>query len=140
MKSMRSRNVFLLAAILGIVCGFLSTHAFYIGWFDLVFWGVFGIGVGLCSGDKKTTAWAGIVYGFCLSISFLFSGFQGTSDKLLGFAALSFGLSIIGALGGLLTAYLGSWLKKIRRAKPAAPDIHVPPRPSVDVSNRSARR
>jgi uncharacterized membrane protein len=109
--NMNSRSLFALAAVVGIVCGFLSTHALNIGWLNLVFWGAAGIALGYFSATKKDTLLVGAIYGFFLSISFLFSGFQGAPDKFAGFALFSLGLSIIGALGGLVSAFVGGWLK-----------------------------
>jgi hypothetical protein len=55
------------------------------------------------------------VYGFFMSVTFLISGFQGSPDKLPGFLALTLGLSIVGALGGLVTVFIGSRLRRLIR-------------------------
>jgi uncharacterized membrane protein AbrB (regulator of aidB expression) len=109
---MKSKYLIPLALLAGIICGVLSTHAFMIGFFNLAFWGVVGIGIGLLSGDKKTTNGSGIVYGFFLSISFLFSGFQGTPDKLPTFVLFSLFLSVIGAVCGWALARIGGWTRR----------------------------
>ena len=103
----------LIAIVIGIICGFLSTHILLIGWYNLFFWAAVGILIGWFGKEKKTTLWAGAWYGFFMSMSFLLSGFQGSSDKFFSFVIFSLGLSIVGALGGMLTAWIGySFSKK----------------------------
>ncbi len=102
------------AIIVGIMSGLLSTHVFSFGWSNLVFWGIVGVGTGLFCSDKKTALRTGVVYGFCLSLSFLFSGFQGAPAKFLVFTVFSLGLSGVGAIGGLTTSYIGYWIRTNR--------------------------
>ncbi len=106
--------MFIVAIIIGVVSGFLSTHGFSLGWYNLVFWGIVGVGTGLFCPDKKTALWTGTLYGFCLSLSFLFSGFQGVSSKFLVFTVFSLGLSVVGAIGGLTASCTGYWIRKNR--------------------------
>lgn len=104
----------LISSLIGIVCGFLSTHAFLIGWWNIIFWGLAGVGIGLFVNGKKKVMWTGLAYGFFLSVSFLFSGFSGTPDKLLIFTLFSIFLSIIGAFGGWFAVFLGCTLERSR--------------------------
>ncbi len=99
------------AALLGIACGFVSTHIISIGWLNLGFWAIAGVALGLFSAQKKVAIWNGAVFGFTLSMSFLLSGFGGTSDKFGGFLLFSFLLSFVGILGGLITVFGGYWLR-----------------------------
>jgi hypothetical protein len=110
--NIKSKYLIFIALLTGVICGVVSTRVFMIGFFNFAFWGVVAIGIGLLGGDKKTTAWCGNVYGFFLSISFLFSGFQGTPDKLAAFTLFSLFLSLIGAVCGWALARLGSWVRK----------------------------
>jgi len=109
---MKSNSLIFLASFIGLLCGFLSTHVFLIGWLNLIFWGIVGVGLGYFATEKKTMIWSGILYGFFLSISFLFLGFQGMPDKLLGFTIFSLFLSILGAGCGLICVLIGNWIKK----------------------------
>ena len=95
-----------------MLCGFLSTHILDIGWINLVFWGAVGVGLGGFISQKREVLWCGGLFGFFLTISFLFTGFQGTSDKLLVFSILAAGLSLAGILGGIVSVYLGCWLRR----------------------------
>jgi hypothetical protein len=102
----------IIAAVVGIVCGLLSTQVLLIGWGNLLFWGLVGVILGWFTKGKKEVIQSGLWYGFFLSLSFLFSGFQGTPDKLPGFILLSFALSVVGALGGWLSVFVGNKLKR----------------------------
>jgi hypothetical protein len=102
----------LIASVVGMLCGFLSTRAFLIGWWNILFWGAAGIVIGFFARGRKEIMWSGLYFGFFLSLSFLFSGFQGTPDKLPVFSLFAIFLSIIGALGGWLAVFLGSKIKK----------------------------
>jgi hypothetical protein len=106
------RTKIIIASVIAIACGFLSTHAFLIGWWNIIFWGLAGIGIGLFVSGKKEVLWIGLCFGFFLSLSFLFSGFQGVPDKFPAFFLFSIFLSIIGAFGGCLVVFLGSKLKR----------------------------
>ena len=117
-EPMKSRHMPITAILISIILGFLSTHAFSLGYYNLVLWGVVGAGLGFFCSNKKTAIWVGTVYGFCLSVSFLLSGFQGAANKFLAFALFSLGLSMIGAVGGLTTSYIGCWIKK-KHLKPS---------------------
>jgi len=101
-----------ISAFLGIICGFLSTHVFLIGWENVIFWGIAGVLLGLFVSEKKHILWCGGLYGFFLSISFLFTGFQGTSDKILAFIIFSLALSLVGVAGGITSVFIGNWLRK----------------------------
>ena len=69
-------------------------------------WGVVGAGLGFFCSNKKTAIWVGTVYGFCLSVSFLLSGFQGAANKFLAFALFS-----LAALPELVDKVLACWCK-----------------------------
>lgn len=112
----------LLSIALGVACGIVSTRTALAGsWYNLLLWTIVGLALGFFYTEKKTMLWSGGVYGFFLSISFLFLGFEGTPDKFWGFALFSLVLSIIGALYGALFGRIGGWLRtKIRHSENAA--------------------
>jgi hypothetical protein len=101
------------ASAVGVVCGYLSAHAFSIGWWNIIFWGAAGIILGLFMKGKNEVMRTGLWFGFFLSLSFLLNGFQGTSDKLPVFILFSLALSIVGAFGGWLAVFLGSKLRSL---------------------------
>jgi len=106
-------KILVLSAIVGLCLGFASARILILGTWDLILWGVIGIIIGLSTRQGRESAGAGILYGFFLTLSFLFAGFGGTSDKLMGFTLLSLGLSIPGMLGGWIAVFIGSkFIKK----------------------------
>jgi hypothetical protein len=114
-------NVLLIAsAVAGIVCGLVSLTPFLAGqWANLVLWAVAGLVLGLFAAGRRMILWAGILFGVFLSFTFLLAGFQGSPDKLPGFLLLTLGLSVVGALGGLVTVFIGSRLRPIVWRRPS---------------------
>ena len=102
----------LLAGLSGVVCGTITAYFFPRAWMDLALWVIAGILVGLFAASKKEVIWSGIIYGFLLTLSFLISGFQGSTDQLGVFALLCLALGAVGALCGLILAYIGSTLRR----------------------------
>jgi hypothetical protein len=104
------------SALVGIIFGILSNHSILVGsWYNLIVWAVVGMLIGLFIEQKKFVNWVGIAYGIALTLSFLISGFKGTSDKIFGFGILSLVLTIIGAFCGWLCVLIGFSIKnKIR--------------------------
>jgi hypothetical protein len=97
----------------GVICGLLSTHSVLSGsWFNILFWGVAGAILGFFVPERREVLWSGGLYGFFLSISFLFFGFQGSSDKIVGFAVFSLILSVVGIAGGIASVFIGSWVRR----------------------------
>ena len=105
-----------IAVVLGIIAGILSTHVLLIGWGNLIFWGIVGIVIGFFVIGRREVIWTGALFGFFLSISFLLSGFQGASEKLLLFVLLSLALSVVGMGGGIASVFAGNWLRRKYRS------------------------
>jgi hypothetical protein len=102
-------RMYAVAAAVGIVCGFISTRSLLAGtWWNVVFWALIGVSLGLFVHGRRDVRWTGIIYGIFLTLSFLLSGFQGTPDKLPEFFVLIAVLSIVGALCGWLVVFIGS--------------------------------
>ena len=102
-----------IAAALGLLCGALSNYGFLLGsWWNLAFWGIVGVVIGFFAADGKEALRAGVWYGTVLVLSFLFSGFKGSADKLPGFSLLAVVGAIIGAGCGLVLALIGHRLKR----------------------------
>lgn len=102
------------SVIVGVVFGVVSNSSVLLGsWFNIVIWAVVGILIGLFIEQRKYVRSSGLSYGFSLTASFLISGFQGASDKIIGFTLLSIGISLIGACGGWLVVYIGNLIKNL---------------------------
>ena len=115
---MKSNSILFVPALVGIACGLASESSLLAGqWLNLILWGIAGVVLGLFTTGRRMIVWAGIVYGFCLSVTFLISGFQGSADKLPAFLALTLALSVVGAAGGLASVWVGSRLRRIIRPK-----------------------
>jgi hypothetical protein len=113
---MKLNALLIIAAVVGIVCGIASDTIFVTAqWANLTLWALAGIGLGLFAIDRRAVIWTGITYGVFLTASFLLVGFQGAPDQLPAFLALTLGLSLVGALGGLATVFAGSRLRGIVR-------------------------
>jgi hypothetical protein len=70
-----------------------------------------GIVLGLFVLGRRQILVVGVVYGIFLSVTFLLSGFQGTPGNLPGFLVLTLLLSVVGAVAGVVTVFIGSWLR-----------------------------
>ena len=101
----------LLSIVLGLICGFVSSHD-TIGWLNLFFWIIAGILVVYFSPSRRAALYAGKLFGFFTIATWLITGFEGTPDKFVVFAAFSFGLAIMGGLCGLAGAALFNKLAK----------------------------
>ena len=111
---MKISPLLLISALVGVACGIASNLSFLAGqWANLILWGIAGIVLGFFTTGRRTIIWAAILFGFCLSVSFLVAGFHGSADKIIAFLVLSLGLSVIGSLGGLVAVFMGSRLKRI---------------------------
>jgi hypothetical protein len=109
---MKRKLSLLSSALIGIIFGVLSNYSILFGsWVNLVVWAVVGLLIGLFIEDKIFIKWAGIFYGFFLTSSFLISGFQGSSNKIIGFSVLSIAISVVGAFCGWFIVFLGNWIK-----------------------------
>jgi hypothetical protein len=97
------RLYILLSVLIGIVCGFISSHT-NLGWLNLIVWVLVGLAIIYVSSTRRDALYAGSLFGFITIASWLFTGFQGAPDKFIGFAVLSLGLSILGAACGSVGA------------------------------------
>ncbi len=104
------------AAVAGIAAGLASLTPLLAGkWTNLILWAVVGLVIGLFASGRRAILLAGIVYGVFLSFTFLLAGFGGSPDKLPQFLVLTLGLSVVGALGGVVTVFIGSRLRRLVR-------------------------
>ena len=98
----------LLSALFGLVVGFASARGLLLSsWTALVPWFVGGAIAGGVANVRGVAIWSGAAYGVALSISFLVTGFSGVLEQLPSFLILTALLSIVGAAGGVASAWLG---------------------------------
>lgn len=103
------KNTLLVAGVVGLVVGYGSTFTLFIhSWTALLAWACIAVVLGAftTTTDKEAIV-GGALYGFLLCMAFLIGGFQGSSDKLPLFIALSGVLSMIGVVGGALASWVG---------------------------------
>ena len=113
---LKSNAIVLVAAVVGIACGLVSLTRLLAGqWINLIVWGLAGVVLGWYTSGRRLILWAGIVFGVCLTLSFLLAGFQGSPDKLPGFLLLTLGLSVVGAVAGVATVFVGARLRRLVR-------------------------
>jgi hypothetical protein len=112
-----TKYLYACAAFFGIAAGYVSSHGVLEGsWTNLILWGLIGMILGIFAHDRKSILVTGAMYGFCLLVSFLFGGYQGSADSIRGFVMLSIVLSLIGILCGIVSVYLGGkYLRPIIR-------------------------
>ena len=113
---LKTNAIVLIAAVVGIVCGLVSLSSLLAGqWASLIVWGLAGVVLGWFTAGRRLIVWTGVVFGVCLTLTFLLGGFRGSPDRLPGFLVLTLGLSVVGAIAGLVTVYIGSRLRRLAR-------------------------
>ena len=113
---MKLTTLLIIAAVAGIICG-IASDTILVGaqWANLILWALAGIGLGFLAVGRRAVLWTGIVYGVFVTATFLLVGFQGAPDKLPAFLLLTLAISAVGALGGLVTVFAGSILRRVVR-------------------------
>ncbi len=97
------------SGVAATICLLVSTYI--ASWLSILLSAIVAIVIGLSIADKKTAKWSGIIFGACLTITFV-SSIEGSSDKLVGFILLSTFLSLFGALYGAILVSMGSWIRR----------------------------
>ena len=96
------------SALIGVLIGYGSTFTLFThSWTALVGWGIAGAIVGSFASTRKLALWMGGLYGAGLSITFLLGAFGGTPDKIPTYLLLVLVFTPIGAVGGLVSSYVG---------------------------------
>jgi uncharacterized membrane protein YccC len=99
----------IMAGILGIILGATGPYYLFMGSYSLVPWGLVGLALGFwCS--MRQAFYAGAVYGFCLSFSFLIAGYNGTASIFSRFPFFAL-LALFGAVCGVALAATGYFLR-----------------------------
>jgi hypothetical protein len=100
-----------IAVVVSAVFGFVAAHFLFSLWWSVVFWGIGGASLGHFAKDYKEIVQVGAVYGFFLTMSFLFFSFGASFDKFFSLVLLTLALSIIGMFGGVISSAVGWFLK-----------------------------
>lgn len=114
------KNFYFVPAIfVGIAIAVLSATALStLEWtYVLLVWAASGATLGALTGDHRSAMWIGLLFGMFLSLTYLLLGFQGEASKFVLFAVFALALSLIGALGGLLAAEIGFWLREAAKRR-----------------------
>jgi hypothetical protein len=100
------------AIAMGALCGIVAAHFLLSFLASLFLWAVGGITIGHFA-ELSTSAIVkiGALYGFSLSVSFLFFSFGASFDKFFSLILLTLALSVVGMIGGIIAVAVGSFLK-----------------------------
>jgi len=112
---MRERNVFIIAAALGIVWGIISSRLLFVGsWASLIPWSVTAFLIGLESRTWKHTLANEAGYGFFLGVAFIIAGYSGpdAADRLRGVFILAFIIGLAGIACAIVIGLIGNLLRK----------------------------
>ena len=108
---MSDRLFIFIAALAGVVCGFVTIHSpLAHSWTSIIFWVVVGLVIIYFSPNRRTAIYAGAIFGFLDIASWLLSGFQGTFAQLPGILTIMVIASTLCATVGALGAVLFYWL------------------------------
>lgn len=96
------------AIFLGAVLGGLLAKVIFNGsaW-NLIPWGVTGIGLGIFARSKKEAGISGALYGFVLSFIFMVRGYEGAAPIITRFPPFAV-LGLFGAVCGSMLGLMGS--------------------------------
>lgn len=101
----------LLGAFLG---GFLAKFLFNGSAWNLLPWGLVGVGIGIFARNKKEALVSGALYGFVLSFLFMVGGYTGAQPLITRFPPFAV-LGLVGAVCGAILGVLGSFGRQIIR-------------------------
>jgi hypothetical protein len=99
----------IIAGILGVILGATGPYYLFMGAYSVVPWGLAALGLGFwCA--KRQALYAGAVYGFCLSFSFMVAGYTGAQSLVSRFPFFVL-LGLFGAVCGIALSATGYFLK-----------------------------
>ena len=113
---MSNRLYIFIAALVGVVCGFITIHSpMAHSWTSAIFWVVVGLILIYFSSDRQTAMLAAGVFAFLDIAAWLFSGFQGTTiTQVHGILLIMSIASPLCAAAAVAAAYVFYWI--FRRA------------------------
>jgi len=103
----------LLAGILGIFTG-LATFYLVSGWYSVFPWAVAVLVIGYASTNRRDSIINGAIFGYILFLVYILLGYQGKTDtgSIIKFIAFNVLFSLVGAIAGIIGAFMGNWLKR----------------------------
>ena len=97
----------------GVLTGLASTYPWALGpQPSLVLWALVGTLSGLWIGRTGPILTCGIASGVALTVAFLYSRFGGAASSLPGYTIFVLAMSIVGAIGGIVTLFVGSRIRR----------------------------
>lgn len=104
------------AILVGVLLGILGARFLFVGsGLSLIPWTVIGLALGAWCARLEALG-VGAAYGFALAFVFMVSGYSG-SASLVSRVPAFVALGVVGAVCGLLLAFLGSLLAKVLRSR-----------------------
>ncbi|MDR3695834.1 DUF5518 domain-containing protein [Mucilaginibacter sp.] len=110
MKTLAAKLLILVAAI-GL--SFLSNY-FIKGWYNIIPWAIGALFIGYFSGSRRTVIINGAMFGYVLFLIYILLGYSGKTDtgSIIKFIAFNVLFSLVGAIAGVIGAFIGNWLKR----------------------------
>ena len=108
---MRIFIAILLGAFFG---GILAKFLFNGSAWNLIPWGLVGLGTGIFARNKKEALISGAIYGFVLSFLFMVEGYTGAQPLVTRFAPFAV-LGLFGGVCGAILGIIGSFGRQIIR-------------------------
>jgi uncharacterized membrane protein (UPF0136 family) len=107
----KKRLPFVMSAIL---LGFISSR-FINGWYTTIPWVIITIVVGFLSKGRRDSLINGAILGYVLFLVYISSVYRGKTDakSILIFIGFNLAFSLVGAIAGVVGAFIGNWAKKI---------------------------
>lgn len=83
-------------------------------WHNIIPWALISFIVGLISINRKDSIYNGALFGYFLSLFYLFSDYAGKEDivSITKLIAVVLAISLVGAIGGTTASVIGNMLKK----------------------------
>jgi len=105
-------NKIFIAAITGIILGFVFAKLLFLQYLTLVPWGIAGFVIGYFCKKRNEALISGFIYGFFLGLVFMLAIYSGRDPVItkLPFFVI---LGIVSAILGVITGALGFFSKKV---------------------------
>ncbi|HVV54939.1 MAG TPA: hypothetical protein VHC47_06435 [Mucilaginibacter sp.] len=100
------------AALTAVVLAVISDK-FITGWYNLIPWGIAAFIIGYISKDRPTGIINAAIFGYVLSLVYIYLGYSGKTDSgsMIHFILFDVFVSLLGAVAGIICAFAGSRLR-----------------------------
>ena len=107
-----------ITAVVGILTGILCVY-FFKGWVNVIPWTIISLSLGMYQSTRQNAIIHGAVFGYFLFFTYILVGYRGEMTIAGVFKILSFSIlfSFVGALAGVIGAWLGHFLKVLTHRK-----------------------